>query len=96
MIALTMAYLELGDSQQAEAWLNASKRSEEDYRFHDEARQLMGPDTAAGRTILIEHNKAFIQTGGGIVADSDPQAEWDETGTKAAALVAGINAVNEF
>ncbi|MHC5083674.1 MAG: aminodeoxychorismate synthase component I [Planctomycetota bacterium] len=46
------------------------------------------------RTILIENQKAYVQTGGGIVADSDPQAEWDETLTKAAALITGINAVN--
>jgi len=42
------------------------------------------------RTIIIKNRKAFAQTGGGIVADSDPQAEWDETLTKARALLAGI------
>ena len=46
------------------------------------------------RTIIIKNQKAFAQTGGGIVADSDPQAEWDETITKARALLAGINATN--
>jgi anthranilate/para-aminobenzoate synthase component I len=45
------------------------------------------------RTIIIKDQKAFAQTGGGIVADSDPQAEWDETITKARALLAGIKAV---
>ncbi|MBN1391177.1 MAG: aminodeoxychorismate synthase component I [Sedimentisphaerales bacterium] len=45
------------------------------------------------RTIIIKNNTAFAQTGGGIVADSDPQAEWDETITKARALLAGINSV---
>jgi para-aminobenzoate synthetase component 1 len=45
------------------------------------------------RTIIIKDGKAFAQTGGGIVADSDPQAEWDETITKARALLAGINSV---
>jgi len=45
------------------------------------------------RTIIITDKKAFAQTGGGIVADSDPQAEWDETITKARALLAGINSV---
>ena len=44
------------------------------------------------RTIIIKEKKAYAQTGGGIVADSDPQAEWDETITKARALVAGIRA----
>ncbi len=45
------------------------------------------------RTIIITNRKAFAQTGGGIVADSDPQAEWDETITKARALLAGIESV---
>jgi para-aminobenzoate synthetase component 1 len=44
------------------------------------------------RTIIIKNKKAFAQTGGGIVADSDPQAEWEETITKARALLAGIRA----
>jgi para-aminobenzoate synthetase component 1 len=44
------------------------------------------------RTIIIKNNTAFAQTGGGIVADSDPQAEWAETITKARALLAGIRA----
>jgi para-aminobenzoate synthetase component 1 len=45
------------------------------------------------RTIIIRKRKAFAQTGGGIVADSDPQAEWAETITKARALLAGIKSV---
>ena len=45
------------------------------------------------RTIIITDRIAFAQTGGGIVADSDPQAEWEETITKARALLAGINSV---
>ena len=45
------------------------------------------------RTIIIAEQKAFVQTGGGIVADSDPQAEWEETITKARALLAGIRAI---
>ncbi|MHC4575662.1 MAG: anthranilate synthase component I family protein, partial [Planctomycetota bacterium] len=47
------------------------------------------------RTIIIKDRKAFAQTGGGIVADSDPNAEWDETITKARALLAGIGAVQK-
>jgi len=46
------------------------------------------------RTIIIKNKTAYAQTGGGIVADSDPQAEYDETITKARALLAGIAAVN--
>ncbi len=47
------------------------------------------------RTIIIKNQKAFAQTGGGIVADSNPQAEWDETITKARALLAGIKATQK-
>jgi para-aminobenzoate synthetase component 1 len=47
------------------------------------------------RTVIITDSTAYAQTGGGIVADSDPQAEWDETITKARALLAGITAVNK-
>ena len=46
------------------------------------------------RTIIIADKIAYIQTGGGIVADSDPEAEYQETLTKARALLAGIAAVN--
>jgi para-aminobenzoate synthetase component 1 len=46
------------------------------------------------RTAVVCHQKAYIQTGGGIVADSDPQAEWEETLTKADVLLAGLTAVN--
>jgi anthranilate/para-aminobenzoate synthase component I len=45
------------------------------------------------RTIIITRGSAFVQTGGGIVADSDPQMEWEETLVKAKALLAGIQAV---
>ncbi len=47
------------------------------------------------RTIIITKRKAFAQTGGGIVADSDPEAEWSETITKARALLAGIKATQK-
>ncbi|MBL7215298.1 MAG: anthranilate synthase component I family protein [Phycisphaerae bacterium] len=45
------------------------------------------------RTILINDGRAYVQTGGGIVADSAPDEEWAETLTKARALLAGIEAV---
>ncbi|HUU70251.1 MAG TPA: anthranilate synthase component I family protein, partial [Planctomycetota bacterium] len=38
------------------------------------------------RTIVMRGGRAFFQVGGGIVADSDPVAEYDETITKARAL----------
>jgi anthranilate/para-aminobenzoate synthase component I len=46
------------------------------------------------RTVIIKGRKAYVQAGGGIVADSDPQAEWDETIVKARALLAGISMTN--
>jgi para-aminobenzoate synthetase component 1 len=46
------------------------------------------------RTIIIKNKSAYVQTGGGIVADSDPMAEWNETLVKARALLAGIATVN--
>jgi anthranilate/para-aminobenzoate synthase component I len=45
------------------------------------------------RTIIIKNKMAYVQTGGAIVADSDPKAEWDETLIKARALLAGIRSV---
>lgn len=47
------------------------------------------------RTIVICGGTAYIQTGGGIVADSDPAAEWHETQIKADALLAGVNALQK-
>ena len=40
------------------------------------------------RTCVAAGGKLYYQTGGGIVADSDPAREWTETEHKAAALVA--------
>jgi para-aminobenzoate synthetase component 1 len=45
------------------------------------------------RTIIIAGHTAHVQVGGGIVADSDPQAEYEETLVKARALLAGIQQV---
>ena len=48
-------------------------------------------DTAiAIRTALIRDGVAYVQAGGGIVADSDPDAEHQETINKAAAVLAAI------
>jgi para-aminobenzoate synthetase component 1 len=45
------------------------------------------------RTIIIHHQKAYLQTGGGIVADSAPQAEWEEMLLKADALLTGLETI---
>ena len=48
------------------------------------------------RTIIIKGRKAYAQTGGGVVADSTPEAEWQETIIKARALLAGIIATQKI
>ncbi|GAB2510390.1 anthranilate synthase component I [Microbulbifer agarilyticus] len=48
-------------------------------------------DTAiAIRTAVIKDGKVFVQAGAGLVADSDPQSEWDETMNKARALFRAV------
>ncbi|MFI2811803.1 MULTISPECIES: anthranilate synthase component I [Microbulbifer] len=48
-------------------------------------------DTAiAIRTAVIKDGQVFIQAGAGLVADSDPQSEWDETMNKARALFRAV------
>jgi anthranilate synthase component 1 len=50
-------------------------------------------DTAiAIRTALVRDGVAYVQAGGGVVADSDPLAEEQETRNKAAAVLAAIAA----
>tara|TARA_B100002052_G_C15800863_1_gene561036 strand:- start:107 stop:1207 length:1101 start_codon:yes stop_codon:yes gene_type:complete len=43
------------------------------------------------RTALIKDNKIYVQSGAGIVADSNPKNEYDETVNKAKALMKAIN-----
>jgi len=45
------------------------------------------------RTFLIKNNRAYIQVGGGIVADSEPEREYQETLFKAEAL---LNALKQM
>ena len=42
------------------------------------------------RTILVKDGRAYFQAGGGIVADSDPELEYQETLHKASALVEAL------
>ena len=42
------------------------------------------------RTIVMRGQMAYVQAGGGIVADSDPDAEYQETLMKAGALLDAI------
>ena len=48
-------------------------------------------DTCIGiRTLVMRNGVAYAQAGGGIVADSDPSAEYDETISKAKVLIRAI------
>ena len=42
------------------------------------------------RTMIIKDNKAYIQAGAGVVADSNPEAEYQETLNKAKGLLRAI------
>ena len=39
------------------------------------------------RTAIVKDNKLHVQAGAGIVADSDPSSEWQETQNKARAVL---------
>jgi len=47
------------------------------------------------RTLIAEGEKAYIQVGAGIVADSDPEREWFETEHKAGALMKALYQAGE-
>lgn len=54
-------------------------------------------DTAiALRTLVVSNGVAHVQAGGGIVADSDPSAEYEESVAKAQALLASIRLAEEL
>ena len=42
------------------------------------------------RTILLQNGRAYVHSGGGIVADSDPIGEYRETLDKARPLFAAL------
>ena len=53
-------------------------------------------DTAiAIRTLLVKDGQIFLRSGAGIVADSDPEAEFQETMNKARALIEAIDMARE-
>jgi anthranilate synthase component 1 len=54
-------------------------------------------DTAiALRTCIIRGDRAWVQAGAGIVADSDPAAEWHETEAKARAVLLALALATEL
>ena len=46
------------------------------------------------RTCVIADGVASVQTGAGIVADSVPEREWEETENKARALLTAIGQIH--
>jgi anthranilate synthase component 1 len=47
------------------------------------------------RTIVMKGNKAYIQAGAGIVTDSIPEREYEETQKKAEALIRAVKLAEE-
>jgi anthranilate synthase component 1 len=45
---------------------------------------------------LLHNGRAYVQAGAGLVADSDPASENEETLNKAAAVLGSIAAANEL
>ena len=48
------------------------------------------------RTALIKNGRAYVQAGAGIVADSVPELEEEETVSKAAAVIRAINLAHQM
>ncbi len=46
--------------------------------------------------ILVKDGRVYIQAGGGVVADSDPAAEYEESVNKARAMVRALSAARDF
>ena len=46
------------------------------------------------RTAVIKNGKLYVQAGAGIVADSQPEMEWEETQNKARAIVRAVQMAN--
>jgi anthranilate synthase component 1 len=47
------------------------------------------------RTLIVKDGMAYVQAGGGIVADSDPEREREESMNKARALLRAIDFAHE-
>jgi anthranilate synthase component 1 len=47
------------------------------------------------RTMVIKNGVAHVQAGGGLVADSEPEGEYQETVNKAGALIAALEAAHQ-
>ena len=47
------------------------------------------------RTAVVKDKVLHVQAGGGVVADSDPQMEWEETMNKARAIIRAAESLGE-
>jgi anthranilate synthase component 1 len=47
------------------------------------------------RTMVMSNGKVYVQAGAGVVADSDPESEYQETVNKSKALMAAIEVTME-
>ena len=50
-------------------------------------RQARSTTISRGMWVVVENDKMHVQAGAGIVYDSDPQSEFEETQNKAMALI---------
>ena len=50
--------------------------------------------TGLVRTFIVKGKTAYFQVGGGIVYDSDPEKEYQETLDKAKALIEAVSMIN--
>ena len=48
------------------------------------------------RTGLVKDGKLYVQAGGGVVADSDPEAEYQESNNKARAVIRAAEQAHRF
>ena len=47
------------------------------------------------RTAIVKNKQIYVQAGAGIVYDSDPDKEWEETMNKAKALLSAVTKLEE-
>ncbi|MGL4310903.1 MAG: chorismate-binding protein, partial [Paracoccaceae bacterium] len=48
------------------------------------------------RTAVLKDQKLYVQAGGGVVYDSDPEAEWQETVNKSRAIMRAADDACQF
>ena len=58
---------------------------------YDSGSDMLTHTCIALRTVLLKDGKAYVQSGGGVVADSTPEGEYQETVNKA---MAGMRAID--